>query len=440
MNVLVVGSGGREHALVWALRRSPSVDHITCAPGNPGIGTIADCVPIPANDSHALLAFVLEHRIDLTVVGPEQPLADDIASLFEQNGAVLFGPTRKAAELEWSKTFAKEFMQRHAIPTAGFRLFTHAEREEAERYLRATVYPLVIKADGLAAGKGVVICRESGEALRSLDEMLSGARFGEAGRRVVVEEFMEGEEASVFALTDGSDYVLLAPAQDHKRVFDGDRGKNTGGMGAYAPAPVITRELMRRVESEILQPTLRGMQAEGRTYRGCLYIGLMCKPDGPRVVEYNCRFGDPETQVVLPLFPGDLAAVLLAAARGGIGAFAGSGWQASDPSTAACVIMASEGYPDSYPTGRPIHGLDRAGALDGVMVFHAGTRNDGAGVVTAGGRVLAVTAVQRRGGLAATLRQCYEAIGRIAFEGAHYRRDIGHQALAREHQPRNGQS
>ncbi len=440
MNVFVVGSGGREHALVWALRRSPSVEQVYCAPGNPGIGAIAECVPISANDPDALLAFALAHRIGLTVVGPEQVLADDIATLFERNGAVLFGPTRAAAELEWSKTFAKEFMQRHRIPTAGFRLFTHGQRAEAEGYLRNTTYPLVVKADGLAAGKGVVICHDSGEALRSLDEMLSGAKFGEAGRRVVVEEFMEGEEASVFALTDGSDYVLLAPAQDHKRVFDGDRGKNTGGMGAYAPAPVITPELMRRVEVEILQPTIRGMQAEGRTYRGCLYVGLMCMPDGPRVVEYNCRFGDPETQVVLPLYQGDLAALLLAAARGGIGALAGSGWQASDPSTAACVIMASAGYPDAYPTGLPIHGLDRAGTLDGVMVFHAGTRNDGTGVVTAGGRVLAVTAVQHTKGLAGTLRLCYEAVGCITFHGAHYRRDIGYRALAREHQSRNGQS
>ncbi len=429
MNVLVIGSGGREHALVWALARCDGVTKLFCAPGNPGMARAAELVPIATTDFHALLAFARKERIDLTVVGPEQPLAEGIVDLFREHGIAVFGPTRLAAELEWSKVFAKEFMFRHRIPTAASRTFAQGEESGASEYLQGVPLPVVIKADGLAAGKGVLICHDREEATREVLGMLSGARFGRAGSRVVVEEFLRGEEASVFAITDGTDYVILAPAQDHKRVLDNDEGKNTGGMGAYAPAPIVTAALLRQVEEEIVRPTLAGMAAEGRPYSGCLYVGLMITPDGPRVVEYNCRFGDPETQVVLPLFAGDLAQLLLAAARGGIGAHRSLSWTPRTPGTAVCIVLASGGYPDAYEQGKAITGLERLDRREGIIAFHAGTRMEGTNLVTSGGRVLGITAMRTSGIIADTIRDAYAAVAQLHFEGMHYRRDIGYRAL-----------
>jgi phosphoribosylamine---glycine ligase len=433
MNVLVIGSGGREHALVWALRRSPGVRRIFCAPGNPGIEDLAELVPVRADDIDELHSFARRERIDLTVVGPEIPLSRGIVDRFREDGLTIFGPTQRAAELEWSKVFAKAFMERHGIPTARHAVVSHQDREQARETLRSFALPVVLKADGLAAGKGVVISTREEDAAAELETMLDGTSFGSAGTRVVIEEFLEGEEASVFAITDGLSYVLLAPAQDHKRALDGDTGKNTGGMGAYAPAPVVTDAVMREVENAVLRPTLTGMEAEGRPYTGCLYIGLMLTSRGPRVIEYNCRFGDPETQVVLPLFQGDLAQLLLAAAGGGMEPTRFPSWRAADPATAACVVLAAGGYPDQYESGDLIEGLDDVGTMDDVVVFHAGTRRTEGGVVTAGGRVLGVTAIESSAGFAATLARCYDAAKRIHFDRMHYRRDIGFRALLPRH-------
>ena len=433
MNVLVIGSGGREHALVWALRRSPGVRRIICAPGNPGIEDLAEVVPVRADDIAELQALAERERVDLTVVGPEVPLARGIVDTFRAAGLTVFGPTRLAAELEWSKAFAKAFMDRHAIPTARHVVVTHLDRDHARTALRSFTMPVVLKADGLAAGKGVVICAREEDALAELETMLDGTAFGAAGTRVVIEEFLEGEEASVFAITNGASYVLLAPAQDHKRVLDGDAGKNTGGMGAYAPAPVITAALMRTVEETVLRPTLAGMASEDRPYTGCLYIGLMLTAHGPRVIEYNCRFGDPETQVVLPLFRGDLARLLSDVAHGHLEASAYPSWQPDDPETAACVVLAAGGYPDHYESGDPISGLEAVKPLPDVVAFHAGTKRAGRDIVTAGGRVLGITAVERSAGFATALARCYDAVKHIHFDHMHYRRDIGHRALRSRH-------
>jgi phosphoribosylamine---glycine ligase len=427
MKILVIGSGGREHALVWALARSPQVQALYCAPGNPGIASAASLVQIPADAIDRLLAFVREESIDLTVVGPEQPLALGIVDAFRAAGRPIFGPTRAAAELEWSKAFAKEFMTRHGIPTAGFCAFAAAEKREAAAYAEMCPLPVVVKADGLAAGKGVLICATRGEVREALAEVMERGTFGKAGEKVVIEEFMEGEEASVFAVTDGEAFVTLAAAQDHKRVNDGDTGKNTGGMGAYAPAPRVTDEVMDRVRRAIIIPTLKGMREEARPYTGCLYVGLMLTAAGPRVVEYNCRFGDPETQVVLPLYGGDLAALFMASARGAIGSLPPA---AGSHGSAVCVVLASGGYPDAYPTGTTIRGLETAAGRPGSVVFHAGTRREPDGTtVTAGGRVLGVTAFREDRRLELTIAAAYDAVAEISFDGMHYRHDIGKRAL-----------
>jgi len=431
MKILVIGSGGREHALLWALGRSPLVQQLYCAPGNPGIASLARIVPLRADESQALLDFVLAEEIDLTVVGPEQPLADGLVDLFEGSGVAVFGPTRKAAELEWSKGFAKAFMTRHAIPTASYVFFTAAEATAARDLVSSCVLPVVLKADGLAAGKGVVICVTREEAIGTLETMLSGTAFGKAGARVVVEEYLEGEEVSLFAMCDGTEYILLAPAQDHKRVFDGDLGKNTGGMGAYAPAPVLTPALLDEVERTVIRPTLEGMAAEQRPYRGCLYVGLMVTAGGPKVIEYNARFGDPETQVVLPLFGGDLAATLEAATRGGLAAIRGSVRGCIPGASAVCVVLASGGYPEAFAAGKEIFGLDTLASREGIIAFHAGTRRDGDRLVTAGGRVLGITAVSRSGSLREAVHDVYDAVAAVTFDGMHYRRDIASRALSR---------
>ncbi len=427
MKVLVIGSGGREHAIVWKLRQSPSVTELFCAPGNAGIGQQATLVPIRATEKEKLLRFALENKIDLTVVGPELPLVEGIVDIFEEHGLKAFGPRKVAAMLEGSKAFSKQFMKKYGIPTAQFRSFSASERSKAEQFLQERSFPVVVKADGLAAGKGVVICEDRSTATRAMDEMLSGKIFGSAGERVVVEEYLQGEEVSVFVLTDGAEFLTLVPAQDHKRIFDGDRGKNTGGMGAYAPAPVVDEPLMQRIVEEVVRPTLEGMRQEGTPYRGCLYCGLMITPDGPKLLEYNCRFGDPEAQVVIPLIAGDLAALLMSIATGRLDSNAVS--LRSGP--AVCVVMASEGYPDEYTIGRSISGLSSLENVDDIVVFHAGTRKQGVEILTAGGRVLGVTALGFGQDLARTIEQAYQAVSKISFEGAQFRRDIGHQARER---------
>ena len=427
MNVLVIGSGGREHAIVWKLRNSDRVNKLYCAPGNAGISQHCEPVPLKPSDLDGLLRFAREKEIDLTVVGPEGPLVGGIVDLFKKNGLRIFGPGKAAARLEGSKVFSKDFMVRYDIPTARHKSFTVTQRFEAERFVHELAPPIVVKADGLAAGKGVLICETAELAVAALTDIMVHNAFGPAGERVVIEEYLVGEEASVFAITDGERFITLAPAQDHKRILDGDLGKNTGGMGAYAPAPVVTTEILHRVEQEIIIPTLKGMKAEGTPYTGCLYCGLMITETGPKVIEYNCRFGDPEAQVVIPLINGDLAELFLSVARGSLD----STLVGQHPASAVCVVMASRGYPDDYETGALVKGLDSFKAEDGIVVFHAGTKKEGEEIRTSGGRVLGVTAIGYDHDLRGTIRNAYTAVSKIAFDGAYYRSDIGQKALLR---------
>ena len=431
MRILVLGGGAREHAICWKLKQSPTVTKILCAPGNAGIAQVADLVELIPTDPKAVVTFAMRERIDLVVIGSEAPLAAGVADALDKERIPVFGPRRNAALLESSKAFSKEFMLRHSIPTARYAIFSHEEQIECRAFLRHVAYPAVIKADGLAAGKGVVICQTEAEATHALDEIFTQRIFGEAGARVVIEEFMDGEEASVFALTDGVDYAVLAPAQDHKRILDGDRGKNTGGMGAYAPAPIVTPEVLEQVKREIIEPTLKGLREESRLYRGVLYCGLMIKEGRARVVEYNVRFGDPEAEVVLPLIEGDLAEIFLAAAEGELKKVLPI---AQFPASAVTVIMASQGYPDSFKTGEVISGLDAFTVQreidEGIVVFHAATRKDPEGhYITSGGRVLAVTAVGYNDELKSTIARAYNAVAQLGFNGAYYRSDIGAKAL-----------
>jgi len=425
MNVLIIGSGGREHALAWKMRQSPKVREIFCAPGNAGIESIATIVKVNADDLDGLFQFAKKKRIDLTVVGPEIPLVKGIVDLFEKDGMRIFGPTKYASQLEGSKVFAKNFMKRYGIPTASYKTFGRLEYAEAQQFVMKHAAPLVLKADGLAAGKGAVVCQSAGEALNTLRDFFEKNVFGNSGDNVVVEEFMKGEEASIFVMTDGTDYRVLQPAQDHKQILDGDKGKNTGGMGAYAPAPIVTKLLMQRVEKEIIKPTLEGMRADGKPYKGCLYVGLMMTPDGPKVVEFNCRLGDPEAQVVLPLLETDLFDLLFACATGTLRPVELRHHAAS----AVCVVMASRGYPDSYETGKPISGLDAVRAESGVVVFHSGTKKEREKIVTSGGRVLGVTAIGYGHDLEGTIGAAYSAVKTISFDGAYYRSDIGRKGL-----------
>ena len=423
MKVLLVGGGGREHTLAWALSRSPRLTELIAAPGNPGIARHARCVPVKDHDIEAQRDLALAERVDLTVVGPELPLSLGIADRFRERGLAVFGPSQAAARLESSKAFAKDLMARHGIPTARFRAC--ADPAAARAWCRELGVPLVVKADGLAAGKGVIICRTLEEADAAVATCLEQRAFGAAGASVVIEEFMVGEEASFFAITDGASILPLAGAQDHKTVFDDDRGPNTGGMGAYSPAPVLDAAMTERVMAEIVRPTVAAMSKEGAPFAGCLYVGLMIARDGPKVVEFNCRFGDPESQVVLPRLDADLLPLLDTVARGGV-LPAAVPWR---PDASVCVVMASGGYPAAYETGRAITGVDAAEALPGVTVFHAGTaRRDGA-LVTAGGRVLAVQALGHD--VRTAVDTAYAAVRRIRFEGAHYRCDIARRALAR---------
>lgn len=424
MKVLVVGGGGREHALCRKIAESPRLSRLFCAPGNPGIARIATCVPVRADDVAGIVAFARQEGIDLVVVGPELPLALGLADALEAEGIPCFGPKRAAAEIESSKSFAKGLMQRAGIPTAAHGVFTAPE--EALAFAARYDGRVAVKADGLAAGKGVIVCGSMEEARAAVEAMLVQGAFGEAGAKVVIEERLEGPEASVIALVDGKSVALFEPAQDHKRLLDGDRGPNTGGMGAYSPAPVVTPELHARIMREVIEPTLQGLAADGTPYTGFLYAGLMIAPDGtPNVLEYNCRFGDPETQPILMRLESDLTELCEAALDGRLDAMRAE-W---DPRAALGVVMAAQGYPDAVRRGDVIEGLEQAARLPG-KVFHAGTRLENGKVVTNGGRVLCAV------GLGATVaeaqRQAYALCDVIRWPGMHYRRDIGHRAIARE--------
>ena len=423
MNILVIGSGGREHAIVWALAKSSLNPFIYVAPGNPGIAELGSCVPISVSQLDEALQFAKEKEIDLVIIGPEVPLVNGWVDAFIEAGIPVFGPTARAAELEGSKVFAKAFMERYNIPTAVHKSFSSGQFEEAETYIREYDGPLVLKADGLAAGKGVLMCPTMSEALAGLSELMVDEKFGTAGSSVVIEEWMEGEEVSVFVVTDGERFVTLAPAQDHKRIGEGDTGLNTGGMGAYAPAPVASSEIMERIRLEITEPTLKGMRLEKKPFRGFLYIGLMITMEGPKVVEYNCRFGDPEAQVCLPLLQYDLLELIVALTNGGEIPDATE----DTPGAAACVIMASGGYPEAYKKGIFIDGLTEATKMDNIFVFHAGTKSENGTIVTNGGRVLGVTALDSS--LAEALDRAYEAVSLIHFEGQQFRSDIGQKGL-----------
>ena len=422
MKILVIGSGGREHALTWKLKQSSAVDQIFCAPGNAGTARIAENVAIRATDLPELRSFARQNDVDLTVVGPDDPLAMGIVDLFTSEKLRIFGPTKSAARLESSKIFAKELMRAQKVPTANAQTFS--DPAEAGRYCEKLKFPVVIKADGLALGKGVIIASDSEEAKATVTAMMTDRRFGEAGRRVVLEEFLRGSECSLHALVDGKNYRLLESARDHKRVFDGDQGPNTGGMGAFSPANNWNAQLESQFEKQVMRPLLEGLAKEEVVYRGLLYPGLMITTDGPRVLEFNCRFGDPETQALLPRLKSDLLPLLEATINGKIDNCSIE-W---DERASVTVVLASAGYPGKYETGKKIYGLDEAGKLESVQVFHAGTKTANGEIVTAGGRVLAVTAL---GSTVATARECaYEAASRIHFDGCHYRRDIALSAAS----------
>lgn len=416
MKVLVIGSGGREHALTWKLKQSSAIDRLFCAPGNAGTAAVAENVPIAATSLAELREFAKQNAIDLTIVGPDDPLAMGIVDLFATERLRIFGPTKSAARLESSKIFAKDLMRAQKVPTAEARTFSDAEAALA--YCEELKFPVVIKADGLALGKGVIIAENIVTARSTVEMMMNEARFGEAGRRIVIEEFLQGTECSIHAFVDGKNYRLLESARDHKRAFDHDEGPNTGGMGAFSPANNWNAQLQATLEKEVMKPLLRGLAKEKIVYRGLLYPGLMITNDGARVLEFNCRFGDPETQALLPRLKSDLLPLLEATIDGKIDKCEIK-W---DKRTSVTVVLASAGYPGKYEAGKTISGLEQAAKLDGVQIFHAGTKIANGEVVTSGGRVLAVTALASD--IAAARARAYEAAECIQFEGCHYRRDI----------------
>jgi phosphoribosylamine--glycine ligase len=423
MKILVVGGGGREHALVWKIAQSPLVEKIYCAPGNPGIAELAECVDIAVDKIAALCDFALDQEIDLTVVGPEVPLTQGIVDLFQAAGLEIFGPNKAAAQIEGSKSFSKDLMAKYRIPTAAYRTFS--DRDQAVAYIREQGAPIVVKADGLAAGKGVIVALTEEQAIAGVDDIMLDKVFGAAGASVVIEEFMAGEEASFFAFTDGEQILPLASSQDHKRVYDDDRGPNTGGMGAYSPAPVVTPELHDLIVETIVRPTIAGMASEGTPYCGILYVGLMIKDGQPRVVEYNARFGDPEAQPLLMRMKSDIVPVLQACARGDLQQDA-IDWH---DKAAVCVVMASGGYPGPFAKGLPISGLDAVAALENVTVFHAGTKLLDGAVTNNGGRVLGVTGLGNM--VAEAIDKAYQGVARITWQDVHFRTDIGRRALKR---------
>ena len=424
MKILVVGGGGREHSLVWKIRQSPEVDDLYCAPGNAGIAAQAECVPIAPGEIGKLKGFALEKGIDLTVVGPEAPLIDGIVNEFESAGLRIFGSTRAAARLEGSKSFAKEIMKAGNVPTADFKVFTDAEK--ALEYVRSLEPPIVVKVDGNAAGKGVTVARDRQTAEAAVRRCMVERAFGDAGEKILVEECLEGEEASILAFTDGETVVPMASSQDHKPVYDNDEGPNTGGMGAYSPAPVVSTELETEIYERVMTAVVEAMAEGGIPYKGVLYAGLIITKRGPMVLEFNARFGDPENQVIIPRLKSDIVPVLLACTEEGQLCKQKLEWL---PDACVTVVMASGGYPGSYEKGLLIEGLDEAESCDGVMVFHAGTAVKDSRTVTAGGRVLGVTALGPD--IPSAIERAYDAVGKIRFDGMHYRKDIGAKALAR---------
>ena len=420
-NVLLIGSGGREHALARALSESPKLERLFIAPGNPGTAQAGENVILDISDQDAVWSFIQNNEVDLTVVGPEQPLVDGMANFLEAKGHKVFGPKLQAAMLEGSKEFAKEFMERQNIPTAAYRVFDQENFDEAAAYIKEQgKYPVVLKADGLAGGKGVFIPETEAEALEVLEELKNSDSLKKAASRLVIEEFMVGEEASVFAISDGTSWKVIGNAQDHKRIGEGDTGLNTGGMGAYSPAPVVTEEILKRVENEIIEPTISGMKEEGNPYSGILYCGLMITEEGPKVVEYNCRFGDPECQVILPRMQSDLLDTIIATTQGKLGETDIE----FDDEVRCCVVLASGGYPESYEKGKEIFGLDE---VENAIVFHAGTKEEDGKLYTSGGRVLNI--VGSGADLESAIKSTYAEVGKITFDKAYYRSDIGAKGL-----------
>jgi len=423
MKVLVVGSGGREHALCWAIAKSPKCKRLLCAPGNAGIASVAECVSVGAEDVQGIVDLAKREKIDFVVIGPEAPLVAGLADRLRGDGIKAFGPSAAAAEIEGSKGMMKDLCAKYGIPTADYARFD--EPDAAKEYIRVKGAPIVVKADGLAAGKGVILCRNENEAYAAIDHMMIEDMFGDAGGEVVIEEFMVGEEASFFALVDGENALPLVAAQDHKAVFDGDEGPNTGGMGAYTPAPVVDDAMAQRIMDEIIMPTIHGMAAEGKPYQGVLYAGLMIEESGPRLIEYNCRFGDPECQPLMMRLRSDALDMLLASAEGKLDTIELE-WTNE---AALTVVMAAEGYPGSYEKGSEIGGIDDAESIDGVVVFHAGTKADGDRITANGGRVLGVTALGKT--VKKAQKVAYEAVDKIDWPQGFCRRDIGWRAIDR---------
>lgn len=428
MRVLVVGSGGREHALVWKIAQSPKVEKIYCVPGNAGIAQLAEIEPLdPVKELPKLAEFAVDKKIDLTIVGPEAPLVNGLVDYFSKLGLRAFGPSKAAAQIEGSKVFSKSFFQRHNIPTAEAESFD--DQGKAISYVSKVGAPVVIKADGLAAGKGVFVCMNLDEALDAIDQVMVKRIFGASGNKILIEEFLQGEEASFIVMTDGESVLSLPSSQDHKRALDNDAGLNTGGMGAYSPAPIVDNQMQMRIMEEIIKPTIRGLAEEGFKYIGFLYAGLIITDSGPKIFEYNIRLGDPEAQVILPRLQTDLVPLLEACIDDDkdIARYAPTPTTDLSHKAATCVVIASGGYPQSYQTGKVITGIEEAEKLDGVVIFHAGTAKKNGNFITNGGRVLGVTAVGDS--IKASVERSYEAVSKISFENAHFRRDIGHRAL-----------
>jgi len=422
MRILVIGSGGREHVLVWKIAQSKLADKVFCVPGNGGISDIAECVDIKIDDIPALLDFTKKEKIDLTVVGPEAPLALGIADEFTKYKLRIFGPDKSAAQLESSKVFAKELMAKYNIPTANFKIFNNIE--EATAYIDKIGAPCVVKADGLAAGKGVVVAKSVDEAKQAVYSMMQEKIFGQAGNKIIIEECLEGQEASILVLVDSKSVLPLASSQDHKRIFDGDLGPNTGGMGAYSPAPIVSEKIFREILDKIIHRVIDGLVKEGIYYKGVLYAGIMLTQQGPKTLEFNVRFGDPETQAILPRLKSDLVEVMLATSNERLSHFTMLKW---DNKACVCVVVSSKGYPGDYEKGKVISGLEQATKMEDVVVFHAGTKKFQGNYITNGGRVLGVTALGNT--IKAAIDKTYKAVGKINFEGMHYRRDIGQKAV-----------
>lgn len=426
MRVLIVGSGGREHALAWKVAQSPLVTKLYCAPGNAGMAMLGECFNIKATDIQGLLEFAKEKKIDLAIIGPESPLIAGIADVFREEGIPTFGPSKTAATIEGSKVFTKDLLSKYGIPTGEYRTFSSSK--EAKAFIDQISkgqeeLPIVIKADGEAAGKGVFVCDTKTQAIKAIETIMDERAFGASGDKIVIEERLEGQEASLMVITDGEEIIALPPAQDYKRVNDNDQGPNTGGMGCYSPVPAVTPEIYDEVLETAIRPTIKAMKAEGRLYTGLLYAGIILTKNGPKILEFNARFGDPETQVVLPLLENDLVEVIQASLAGSLDSLELKCYNGC----AVCVVIASEGYPGNYETGKPISGLEAAGKMENVIIFHAGTKLQDGKVVTSGGRVLGVTALGKT--FKDAVERAYSAVGKIYFDGMHYRKDIGARAI-----------